>query len=229
MSIKISELPEATSVSQSDLIPIVQDGTTKKATAGIINTDNYSTGEHIVGTWIDGKPLYEITQSKTVPTVTTDGTAVSNNIDIGYNLETIFIQNAFIEYSGGGSVWPCPYYNNSMRVIKAQITENSSGLRRVQITSDGTAYNNSTLFVTVRYTKTTDTATRGIVEQTRGLTKGGIDEDNMITPVEESKEEEKKDEEPIEKKSEEVVKDNNEVSGEELKDLGDEPVDEQTK
>lgn len=33
MSIKISELPEATSVNPSDIIPIVQGGTTKKATA----------------------------------------------------------------------------------------------------------------------------------------------------------------------------------------------------
>lgn len=38
MSIKISELPQATSVGSSDIVPIVQDGTTKQATAGMIGT-----------------------------------------------------------------------------------------------------------------------------------------------------------------------------------------------
>lgn len=36
MSIKISELPQATSVGSSDIVPIVQGGTTKQATAGMI-------------------------------------------------------------------------------------------------------------------------------------------------------------------------------------------------
>lgn len=36
MSIKISELPQATSVGSSDIVPIVQGGTTKQATAGMM-------------------------------------------------------------------------------------------------------------------------------------------------------------------------------------------------
>lgn len=38
MSIKISELPSATEVNDADLIPIVQSGTTKQATASMIKT-----------------------------------------------------------------------------------------------------------------------------------------------------------------------------------------------
>lgn len=42
MSIKISELPQATSVGSSDIVPIVQGGTTKQATAGIINSPSFA-------------------------------------------------------------------------------------------------------------------------------------------------------------------------------------------
>lgn len=43
MSVKISELPSASSVGSNDVIPIVQNGTTKKVTAGILQnpTKNY--------------------------------------------------------------------------------------------------------------------------------------------------------------------------------------------
>lgn len=40
MSIKISELPQASTVNNTDLIPIVQEGTTKQATAGMISPTN---------------------------------------------------------------------------------------------------------------------------------------------------------------------------------------------
>lgn len=42
MSIKISELPQATSVGSSDIVPIVQGGTTKQATAGMINSPSFA-------------------------------------------------------------------------------------------------------------------------------------------------------------------------------------------
>lgn len=58
MSIKISELPQASTVNNTDLVPIVQGESTKKAEAMLLNLDNYSTTEQRVGTWIDGRPLY---------------------------------------------------------------------------------------------------------------------------------------------------------------------------
>ena len=42
----------------------------------------YSTTEQRIGTWIDGKPLYQITIQDTMPTITTDGTRVMKTIDI---------------------------------------------------------------------------------------------------------------------------------------------------
>lgn len=69
MSTKISELTSATSLTGTEEIPIVQTGTTKKATVGQIKSENYSTSEQVVGTWIDGKPLYEKAISFTAPYV----------------------------------------------------------------------------------------------------------------------------------------------------------------
>jgi hypothetical protein len=62
--------------------------------------------------------------------------------------------------------------------------QSSNNMTYITILSNGTGFNGKTVFVTVCYTKTSDTATRGTVEQTRGLTKGEtIDEE----PIEELK------------------------------------------
>lgn len=65
--LKISELTTTTTINDSDLIPIVQNDETKSITKEDLVADTkslidrnstYSTTEQIVGTWIDGKPLY---------------------------------------------------------------------------------------------------------------------------------------------------------------------------
>lgn len=53
MSIKISELPQASTVNNTDVIPIVQNGTTKQVTTELLKSINYSTTEQIIGKWID--------------------------------------------------------------------------------------------------------------------------------------------------------------------------------
>lgn len=62
MSIKISELTEATSVNSTDVLPIVQDGTTKKATVEEIRNSvatsitSSSTNDEVAG----AKAVYDI-------------------------------------------------------------------------------------------------------------------------------------------------------------------------
>ena len=61
-NIKISELPQATSVGTSDIVPIVQGGTTKQATAGMIqptiatSITSSSTNDEVAG----AKAVYDI-------------------------------------------------------------------------------------------------------------------------------------------------------------------------
>jgi len=233
MSIKISELPEATSVSPSDLIPIVQDGTTKKATASMLQGINYSTSEHLVGTWIDGKPLYEKVVTGTSPTVTTDGTGVTSVFGIASNIDRVFVPTAFVEYDGGNSVWTMPYYNNSMYFIKAQIGK-ASGVKKLQITSNGTVYNNTTFICVIRYTKTTDTRSLNLIKGISGEEElGEKAEEQLLTPVEYEKELKKDildDKEELKKADIEDVdiKSENIESGDKLEDVSDEQANKPT-
>lgn len=81
-STKISDLTSATSLTGAEEIPIVQTGTTKKTTVGDIKSENYSTTEQRVGTWIDGKPLYRRTIYKDNQTFSTSGSYVTTLQDI---------------------------------------------------------------------------------------------------------------------------------------------------
>lgn len=55
MSIKISELPQATSVGSSDIVPIVQGGTTKQVEAGVINPELQDTGWVAISSYLTSK------------------------------------------------------------------------------------------------------------------------------------------------------------------------------
>ena len=52
-------------------------------------TVNYSTDEQTIGTWIDGKPLYQKTIVTSLPNTSTDGSAVTNGISL-FGLSIIF-------------------------------------------------------------------------------------------------------------------------------------------
>ena len=122
--------------------------------------DNYATTERVVGTWIDGKPLYEITIEINAPQVSSDGTEKSVNGVISSNVDFAFIVGAYAKYNVSPyyTVWTMPYYNNSMRYIKS-FTQIQDGTTRIwQIASNGTAYNSCICYLIIRYTKTTDSA-----------------------------------------------------------------------
>ena len=119
--------------------------------------NDYSTTEKVVGTWINGKPLYQITIEGTMPNVTTDGTYVSNNVMHNIpNIDLPFIVESFIlDYSD----WPTtstlvrrlPYTLNSGNQLKVSI-----GKSIIQYASAIKAYNGSKVYTTIQYTKTTD-------------------------------------------------------------------------
>lgn len=156
MSIKISELPQATSVGSSDIVPIVQGGTTKQATAKLINIDSYSTTEQKVGTWIDGKPIYEITYQLTCPT-TSSGEVTQDITNL--NLETLTDICGTSKYinNDGVTKYYRPFentyaYNSQLgNYSGAWIKDNTLFFRY----SGFTAILSLTAYITIRYTKTT--------------------------------------------------------------------------
>lgn len=83
MSIKISELPSASTVASSDVIPIVQGATTKKATVGTIlpaiatSITSSSTNDEVAG----AQAVYNFTPKITYST--TDLTAGTSPLETG--------------------------------------------------------------------------------------------------------------------------------------------------
>lgn len=116
--------------------------------------------ERRIGTWKNGKPLYEQVLTGTTANVTTEGTPVSTNGALGSGtaneIDMCYIDNAYVLYSNGKSVWTCPYYNNDLRFVKAQLYKTETNIWRYQVVSNGTVYNNCTFTLIVRYTKTAD-------------------------------------------------------------------------
>lgn len=107
----------------------------------------YSTSEREIGVWTDGKPLYEKTIY--VPTV-------SLSSDTKQVIETSFVGNNIISYTGynistGGPIYSIP--DGRLRVFI------ESGDLKITAINGGSW--NGSAYITVTYTKTTDTAGSG--------------------------------------------------------------------
>lgn len=106
---------------------------------------NYSTTEHVVGKWIDGRTLYEKTIScGSLPNNTT--ASVNHNIS---NLEGVVGYEGVSYRSSDGFSLPIPSFTSVSAIVRVTIN-------RTQITfmttSDYSAYDNT--YITLRYTKT---------------------------------------------------------------------------
>ena len=124
--------------------------------AKVAGTD-YSTNEQVIGTWIDGKPLYQRVIVGTLPNCTTEGTVVASNVNHGItNVDLIFIASAFVkDYAD----WPTtssmtrilPYTLNSGSQMKVSI-----GRTQIQYANGAKTMNGSSVYSVAQYTKTTD-------------------------------------------------------------------------
>ena len=124
-------------------------------------SDLYSTDEKMIGRWIDGKPLYQKTVTMLVPTTSSDGTSAINQVSAPSNIDMINSFNAVMVMStGNGNIHSLPmtptgstasgilrtfvFYNRADEDIVCQNTRVSN--------------NGSTAYITIQYTKTTDTS-----------------------------------------------------------------------
>lgn len=113
--------------------------------------DVYSTTERVVGTWIDGKPVYEKTIAITSPTVTEDGTVAIDVIDTISNLKKNISINGYLNTNT--NLIPLPIFvNNSGHQFKVLVSNNGE----IKVMSSSTTFNNHNGYVIFRYTKTTD-------------------------------------------------------------------------
>lgn len=107
----------------------------------------YSTAERRVGTWIDGKPLYEKTFSATI--------SGNGNVEIGsiagLNVETYFIVASFAQTSSASI--SNGYRNaDSSAYYSTYVRTSDNTIRAVVL-----AYSGATATTVLRYTKSTDT------------------------------------------------------------------------
>lgn len=149
--IKVSEMPEATELNESDLLMIVQNGTNKKVKKDklgisninekINNMGTYSTEEIDTGKkWINGKAIYRVVLS-----ALEIKTGQSKSVDISsYNFERMLSMNA-IGTLIDGAVIPIPYLYTSNSVT---IYEENNNIRILS-----TGYNLSEIYITIEYTK----------------------------------------------------------------------------
>lgn len=150
-SIMVTTFADRSAFSES-YVTIQYTKTTDSAIKVGTGTD-YSTEEQIIGTWIDGKPIYQRTIQDTIPT--TSGTAEKRNIDISsWNISRLLsTEQSFIAdelYVGNGG----SYVSDSVNQTKVYVF-NLPPLSLV-ITNSVPTNSGKTIYITVRYTKTTD-------------------------------------------------------------------------
>lgn len=111
----------------------------------------YSTEEQVIGTWVDGKPLYRKVINLTAPICEKDGTYVSKTYNISNNVDFAVIELGFIkdEYN---QIQTFPYINNSGNCIKAFVDLN----KKINLVHNINSYSSKEATVSVEYTKTTD-------------------------------------------------------------------------
>ncbi len=131
---------------------------TTDSTISIGDETDYSTTEKIIGTWIDGKPIYQKTITGTMPTVTTDGSLVNEMVTIDASIDKAINFFGVICNPSNKNTRTFPYGEEPSKTglgsIRASLFVSSIG--QLVIVSDLTGLNNRTYYVTVQYTKTTD-------------------------------------------------------------------------
>lgn len=109
----------------------------------ITNATTYSTEEQVIGTWIDGKPLYRKTISAYIEK-RNQAYKIAHNIE---NVENIWVDLGKSFYNYGGSL---PFgFKSGDNYINVR-TENDI------ISIYVSAWEGNTAYVTLNYTKTTD-------------------------------------------------------------------------
>lgn len=109
---------------------------------------HYSMNEQVVGTWIDGKPIYEKTISWNNTRV--EATSYTHGIS---DLEKCINSEAFLHDPDNDRTYILPFYGNDGILLVREVNQ-------TYVILGGTNYFNAsanrTFYVTLRYTKTTD-------------------------------------------------------------------------
>lgn len=117
------------------------------------NKQIYSTSEQVVGTWIDGRPLYrKVLDFGSLPN------AGTKDINIGTTNVKQVVKLQGFAFNSEGATMPLPYPNNS-NVTQNVTMSYSGGTNGVIYVATGSDRSSFSAYIIVEYTKTTDVAT----------------------------------------------------------------------
>lgn len=123
--------------------------------------NEYSTTEKVVGTWVDGKPLYQKTISGTVPTTTTDGAMAGTNISTGTTIVKALHVEAIV-YNPSTKAWfPVPMTvdiatgttTTKRLTLSVYDKTHTSTPNMVNIINTTASWSGLTIYITIQYTK----------------------------------------------------------------------------
>lgn len=113
---------------------------------------NYSTNEQVVGTWIDGKPIYQKTYYFAGPySFTTSGLQVTIESGFSTTKKLIFASGVVQSWGGPNSQRTLPFVWNGGNATVILDTDLKMDFNR----TSGTV-SLSEIYATIQYTKTTD-------------------------------------------------------------------------
>lgn len=123
----------------------------------------YSTEETVVGTWIDGKPIYRQIMSGICPATTADGTFRAATYSIGCEVDHLVAMHGWvINNLSNPEHIPFPYITNSGGGFAKCGMTTVSGDSKAWVGTNLVAAKTFPWYLCIEYTKTTDTATIAI-------------------------------------------------------------------
>lgn len=115
-------------------------------------TDNYSTDEQVIGTWIDGKPLYKRTFVATSPS---SNDTITNIITLDDAIEPVNIYG-FLARDEGNRIPLTMYVNDLYTSYIGVWYRRTTDGNYIGMIVGGSGTLNKPVYVTIEYTKTTD-------------------------------------------------------------------------
>lgn len=119
----------------------------------------YSTTEKVVGCWTDGRPVYQKTIETTTPTTTTTGSMVNTMVSTGIsNIRQVVQINAYTVRNNSYFSIPMTIENSNRLTIGMRTNSASTDPNKLSISNSVAEWSGLPLYVTIQYTKTTDSA-----------------------------------------------------------------------
>lgn len=138
-------LPEA---QKNKGLYVISDGENGGSNAGEI----YSTEETVIGSWIDGRPLYRKTWVAETPSEIGAYKPIVSEDPVFYVINALPRTYGFVAYNTG-NLPPINMYVTNTNYIGTWFLN-----RKIQCIIGGAGWANKTIYITLEYTKTTDQA-----------------------------------------------------------------------